>query len=531
MSENILFTNDFIQIILEEELIFIKVLKKDYPIQALNEILLGFPRVSITNFIALQSALVNCLSSAIKIGELKPRLELLVSHDKQLAQGYIRLTLDEFNESNKKQIVGEIIDLAVDKEISYGIDIKKLIDDLKPMEKFDVAKGLDPIPGEDAFIKMYEIKKTEPLLYQDGKVNHYELNLINKIEKGDWLGERIEPKDGMPGTNIFGEEVEAKSGKQEKLKYDKATVDAIFDADQGVTTLIAKRTGAIVYDQDIIGVSNFIEITGNVSYFTGNIDFDGFVDIKKSVEDNFSVRAVNDIQILGDMGIGGVDFIESTQGNIYIRGGIAGKNKARIICHGDLYTKFAADCTIICEGTVNIGYYAMNCNITAKEVILESTASKIIGGSIEAMVKVEVGELGSKTGVPTRVMINGFDRAKIKEEYDLMGLSIERIKEKIEVLNRSLSRFKGEAINVEDQAKYDVIQTEYHIAKNNLTTLYDQRKRYISYLHAKGEGEVKVKRIIYPGTTIRMREEVLHVREVRTIQTSYYLDEREIKQD
>ncbi|PKM95127.1 MAG: DUF342 domain-containing protein [Firmicutes bacterium HGW-Firmicutes-1] len=531
MFENIIFANDFIQIILEEEQIFIKVLKKDYPIQALNEILIEFPRISITNFVALKSALMNCLSSPIKIGELKPKLELLVSSDKMLAQGYIRLTQNEFNECNKKQLVGEIIDLAVNKEISFGIDIQRVIDDLKPMEKFDVAIGTVPIPGEDASVTMYEVKKTEPLLYQDGKVNHYELNLINKIEKGDWLGERIDPKDGVSGTNIFGEEIEATLGRQEKLRYDKATVDAIYDIDKGITTLIAKRTGAVVYDQDAISVSNFIEITGDVSFNTGNIDFDGFVDIKKSVDDNFSVRAINDIQILGDMGVGGVDFIESKQGNIYIRGGIAGKNKARIICRGDLYTKFAADCTIECEGTVNIGYYAMNCNIIAKEVILESAASKIIGGNIEAMVKVEVGELGSKAGVPTRILIHGFNRTKLKEEYDLMGLSIERTKEKIEALKKSLSRFKGEAINVEEQTKYEALEKEYLDAKNSLTTLYDQRKRYISYLHAKGEGEVKVKRIIYPGAVIRMREEVLHIREVRTIQTSYYIDEGQIKED
>ncbi|PKM51312.1 MAG: DUF342 domain-containing protein [Firmicutes bacterium HGW-Firmicutes-7] len=530
MFENILFANDFIQIILEEEQVFIKVLKKDYPIQALNQILIKFPRITITNFIALQSALANCLSSPIKIGELKPKIELLITNDKMLAQGYIRLTQEKFDESDKKQLVGEIIDVAVQKEISYGIDIKKVIDAIKPMEKFDVAKGLAPIPGEDALIKMYEIKKTEPLLYQDGKVNHYELNLINKIEKGEWLGERIEPKEGVPGTNIMGEEVEASRGQQEKLKFDKATVEAIFDQELGVTTLIAKRTGAIIFDQDMIGVSNFIEITGDVSFNTGNVDFDGFVDVKKSVEDNFSVRAVNDIQILGDMGIGGVDFIESKQGNIYIRGGIAGKNKARIICHGDLYTKFAADCTIECEGTVNIGYYAMNCNITAKEVILESTASKIIGGNIEAMVKIEAGELGSKAGIPTRLVINGFNRDQLKEEYDLMGLSIERTKEKIETLKKSLSRFKGDSIKVQDQAKHEVIENEYIEAKSSLTKLYDQRKKYISYLHAKGEGEVKVKRIVYPGTIVKMREEVVHVREIRTLQTSYYIDEGEIKQ-
>jgi len=43
-----------------------------------------------------------------------------------------------------------------------------------------------------------------------------------------------------------------------------------------------------------------------VDFKTGNINFDGFVTIKGTVADGFSVVAVKDVEILGTIGIGSV---------------------------------------------------------------------------------------------------------------------------------------------------------------------------------------------------------------------------------
>lgn len=531
MFDNIVYKNEYVQVIVEDEQVYIQVFKKGYNIQEFNEIIKGFPRISITLFVALKSAIDNGLSSLIKIGELKPKIDVMISSDKLTVYALLRLTEKEYEAANKKQLISEIIDMALSQQVAYGLDLNEIMNHIKPMEKFEIAKGKVPIPGKDAIVKMYEIKKSEPVLYQDGSVNHYELNLINKVDEGEWLGERIEPTEGVSGINVFGEEVVASKGQQEKLKYDRNTVSAKFDEEKGITTLCAKRMGAVVYLNESISVSNYIEITGDVSFNTGNVDFDGFVDVKNTVDDNFTVRALNDIQILGPMGIGGVELIESMEGSIYIRGGIAGKNKAKIICKGDLYTKFAADCTIECEGVVNIGYYAMNCDIKAKEVILESASSKIIGGHVEAMIKVEVGELGSKAGVPTRIVITGFDREQLKKEYDRMGETIDRLKEKSEVLKTHIAKFKGNDLSNEEQFKLEVFENEYFEAKNNISKLMDQRKKYTSHLKAKGEGEVKVKKITYPNVAIKMQDEVIYIREQKSLQTSFYLDGDIIKED
>jgi len=94
--------------------------------------------------------------------------------------------------------------------------------------------------------------------------------------------------------------------------------------------LYALKDGAVHYVDGSIAVYDVLEINGDVDFNTGNIDFNGYVNIKGTVEDNFSVKAEKDIEIGGVYGIGGVKLIESTGGSIYIRGGVAGKTGQKL---------------------------------------------------------------------------------------------------------------------------------------------------------------------------------------------------------
>jgi uncharacterized protein (DUF342 family) len=401
---------------------------------------------------------------------------------------------------------------------------------MKSTDCFCIARGKAPVTGNDAIIKMYELKHVEPELYQDGKVNHYELNLINTVDSGAWLGERIEPTKGIEGISVLGETIIAANGRQEQLKYDPTSVRTVHNEEKDMTFLYAKRAGAVVYLKDRVSVSNYLEIDGDVSFHTGNIDFDGYVDIKNTVDDNFSVYADGDIQVKGDMGIGGVDVIESRNGNIYIRGGIAGKNKAVIRCNGNFFTKFAADCTIECDGIVNIGYYAMNCHISAKEVILEATNSQIIGGYTEATGRILVSELGSRAGVFTKVVLNGFDREQIKKDYELIDSAIEASRNKMDRLKKELTQF-GIGLEESERSVRQEKEDEYIVYKDKVEELLHRKTSYLSFLRAKGEGEVVIKKALYQNVSISIKDDKYISSEEETIATTLFYQDYELKKE
>jgi uncharacterized protein (DUF342 family) len=312
------------------------------------------------------------------------------------------------------------------------------------------------------------------------------------------------------------------------LRYDKKSILAVLSDNKKKTELFAQQIGAVIFENNTISVCNYLEVKGRVSFETGNIDFDGFVEVKDSVEDNFSVVADNDIQVMGKLGVGGVDTIESKDGNIYIRGGIAGKNKAKIICNGDLYTKFAADCTIECQGTVYIGFYAMNCNIKAKEVILDSYNSKIIGGVVEAQIRITAGEIGSRAEIYTKLIINGFIREEMKEQYDQLNILIDRTKERINFLKQQLAVYNVSILDEKQHATYKLIGDDFQKNKKNLQLYYDQRKKHVSYLQTKGEGEITALKNIYPNVHMKIKNESEHITDKQKLSVSYYYQDGEI---
>lgn len=527
MLNNIIYSNEYIELIEYETSYFLKVKKSGFTMQELNDIVSGIPRAKFLKFNTVKVALDN-KGSIVEIGDKKPLIDLFVSKDKLEGNIFINMSEEEFESADINELVAEIISILNENGITYGFNINDIMTNIKPLTKVVVARGDSPTKGEDAIIKLYEMdQQSKPQLSEDGRVNYYDFNLINRVQEGEWVGERIEPKDGMPGKSVYGEIIPADKGDQLELVYDEKTIRENNEGEK--TVLYSKRTGAIMFENNVLTVCNFLEIKGKVSFETGNIDFDGSVNVKESVDDNFTIKANNDIQVLGDMGIGGVDTIESREGNVYIRGGIAGKGKAQIICNGDLYTKFASDCTIECGGSVYIGYYAMNCNITAKEVILDSYNSKIIGGKIKAEVRIVTGQLGNKMDIPTMVEVQGFNRDKVKEEYEIIGVTIDRVKDKIAKLKKITSYVNTNMYSDrEERLKYEKYIEEIEYYTNNLKALNEKRKKCMSYLKVKGEGEIVVSKCMFPRVFIKVKHHEFWNSNMKRLPVTYYTDGKEL---
>ncbi|WP_341877851.1 FapA family protein [Defluviitalea saccharophila] len=529
MKFNVIYSNPYIQLVEKDDGFYIESFKKGYTLEELNQTLIDFPQVKITNFLSLKRAVMNAPQFLIKFGEVRERVEVEISSDH--LKGYVTLYVPEAEliGARRKQTIMEITEALQKKGIVYGIKQDVLLMDLKPKVKILIAEGKLPVDGKNSIIKMYEITEPKPEITEDGTVNHYELNLINKVSKGDWLGERIDATPGEPGKSILGETIPAKPGKQFPLYYDKHSVEEVYDEEKGITTLIAKKTGAVFYRQEVIYVYDCLEIEGSVSFDTGNINFDGFVNIKGSIEDNFSVEAKNDIQVMGVMGVGSVEKIKSRDGCIYIRGGIAGKNKAHLYCKQDLYTKFASECTIECEETVHIGFYAINCNIKAKQVIFESRSSRIIGGNIDAEIKVVANEVGNRSEIPTNINIQGFNRKELKERLDEINKSIQEINDQLIEFKHKIAIYAGsENLSEQQQFEYKKISNQFQEVKETLKHLQSERKKHISYLRTKGEGEISISGQVHGNTTLTLKKITKRITNDIKGPVTYYVMDNEL---
>ncbi len=309
--------------------------------------------------------------------------------------------------------------------------------------------------------------------------------------------------------------------------FDRVSVQDHFE--KGVTTLYSKKNGAVYYKGDSIGVYDYLEIKGDIDFSTGNIDFDGFLSVKGTVEDNFSVAASNDLEILGEYGVGAADNISSHEGNIYIKGGITGKNRAVVRCKKNLYVKFLSDITVECEGSVYVGFYCMNSNIRAKQVIVESPKGRIIGGSIDADIQVVAAEIGNRTESRTLVRVRGFDRNDLKMQLDRGMQRLQELKQNLVKEKQRLQVYSGRTNLTNEQIKaYENLKNEYAHVKELIKDLEYDCKQLNEYLKTPGEGAIIAKTRIYPKVKIDIKnqfEEILNPEPLIT----YYVKDNELR--
>lgn len=523
MENTSVYSSPFIEITKRRDGYYLQSFKKGLNVDGFNKIIGSLPEIQISNFIVIKEALVFAPQEARKFALSKEKIMVEVSGDGLKA--YITLNVNE-SELEGPSIVKEIISKLNEKGVVFGIK-KEAFLNLYSNKPILIAEGLIPQPGLDSVNTVYQLKEIRPELKEDGNVDHYELNLINMVQMGEWLGEKIQATEGTEGRTVLGNALKPMPGKNYPLLYDKKTVKEIVEGNKSI--LYAIKSGAVFFQGDSIGVSNHLEIK-DIGVKTGNVDFEGYLTVKGTVEDNFSVASTKDIEILSEYGVGNVKEIRSHEGSIYIKGGIVGKGKTTVRCKKNLYLKYVADADIICDGSVHVGFYCLNSNITAKEVIVESMKGQIIGGTINAEIKVVAAILGAASEKRTSICVKGFDRNEFKNKLDELTQSSNVLKAELNQYKQKISIFtNSNDIGQARQMECDRLYEKYNDLKISLQENEENKKNMINYLRTKGEGEITILKKAFPNTAIEIKKIQKEIQN-SILRVSYYYNEGTIKE-
>lgn len=509
---SLIYRNDNIIITQTSDGFFLESFKPGMTVDGFFEIINQFPCIQVTSVLAIKKVLTNAPAGPELFAVPKERIKVEISEDKLSAHITLNLTPEELGMDKRKELTMDVMDALKKAGVNYGIMLNALKGDLPAGEPILIARGTPAVDGTDSVIKMYEVNEPKPQVVDDGRVNFYNLNLIHKIKAGDWLGERSDAVPGIPGRNVLGFEIKPTDGVVLPLHYDRESVELVREGNKDV--LYSIKDGAVHYVGENIAVHDVLEVNGNVDFNTGSIDFPGFITVRGSVEENFSIRALKDIEINGEYGIGGVDKIESLDGNIYFRGGIAGKNKAKIICKKNLYVKYLADVDVVCEGNVYVGFYIRNSSIRAKQVIVDSPRGQIVGGKIDADIRVECADIGNWTENRTQIIVRGFNRAVLQNRLEEIVAAVKEKKALLVKLKMLLKRPENKNMGTDDLTIMQ--KTRHHtlrMVQEEIKSLERERLNIANYMRTPGEGAVIVKKRIYPKVKLTIQNVTLEVSE------------------
>lgn len=521
---DLFFENDYLNIFKDVDKVFVEVKSPGFSLMDFNEVMKSYPQIGLNNFMALKSALENPCPDKVEIGYLKPQIDLSISQDKLSASMKLNIPQEEID--SDPNLKSKIISFLNEGGVTYGIKEYILDSTLLSGDEVTIAEGLSPVDGEDATVRYKEKGSKKPTIREDGHADFYEMNLIEHVIAGDWLGEKTFSTEGTPGMTVTGEILPPKPGKDKILTFDRKTVNKVREESKLI--LKAKIDGALSYANGKIGVLNHLHIAGDVGYETGNINFDGYVTIEGTIVDGFKVHATKDISINGNMGIGAVEEIYSSEGSIFIKGGVSGKAKARIYASREVFAKYANACFIEAGESINLGFYALDSVLTSKRIIVNSPKGKIIGGTINAESQVLVSTIGNQMEKKTIINVKGFNRNEIKAKLDEILIRYKYCLNEIEKNSREMKIFEEQMSqnqNLKDHQKYEHILTISDKFLEELSKLEAERKSLMECLESKGEGEISIMQRAYPQTFIEIKNIQKRI-ESMTIGTFYTKDNK-----
>jgi uncharacterized protein len=271
-------------------------------------------------------------------------------------------------------------------------------------EKVELAEGIKPINGKDAYIQYsFETDQTKISLKEgaNGRVNFKELNIIQNVVQNQILAKKIPPEDGVDGKTVTGKILPAKSGSDIPLPVG----NNVHVGDDG-DSILADINGQVIMAGGKINVEPILTVEGDVSLKTGNIIFLGTVIITGNVEDGFSVKAAGNIEVKGTVGKAEID----AEGDIIIYQGINAKSGGKIRAGKSLWSRFIENANVEAGNMVVVTDGIINSHVDAiKSIICQGKRANIMGGRLRAGEEINAKVLGNSTSGTETICEVGFD--------------------------------------------------------------------------------------------------------------------------
>jgi uncharacterized protein (DUF342 family) len=359
------------------------------------------------------------------------------------------------------------------------------------------AQGILPRQGKDASIEYFfaENVQARPTLREDGSVDFFELNTVNHCRIGDLLA-RLTPEDpGEHGIGVDGNKIKPRDVRKLSFKYGPK-----IDLSEDRLTLHAATDGHVTIVDDKVMVSDIL-VVENVGISTGNLDFEGSIQINGNVQTNFRVKATGNIMI------GGVvegAYVEAS-GDIIISRGMNGMGKGSLQAGGSIISKYLEGVTATAGTKIESGAI-MHSTVTAgEEIEVSGKRGLISGGHVSALRKISAKTLGAELGTNTivEVGVNPETKARYHELQREIAARIKTIRDAQPLLENFVKRQASGVTFTEAQKEYminlakDVKRKRLEMGSMNL-----ELRDLQSALDTNAKSEILVSGTVHPGTKI-----------------------------
>ncbi|MEM6393698.1 MAG: FapA family protein [Planctomycetota bacterium] len=303
-----------------------------------------------------------------------------------------------------------------------------------------VAEVVDPVNGEPGRVEwLVRPPAKEEACEEADQSSHYDRSKFITVTAGQTLGKLFRPTEGTPGVDLFGEPIPAKPGKACPCEID---TNSIAVSPSGEMT--SRIDGILSQKTTSAKVSRVLEVSEDVDFSTGNLDFDGDINIRGGVKDCFVIRSGQSVTVQGLVEAATIHAREDLEAV----GGIAGRERAELRVGGDLKARYLDNVQAEVGGTLVLEKEAINSTIITNG--LEGPRAALIGGRTTLVGPGEIDTLGSDAGVSTEVILSSVPRLdgyleQLKQLVDELRREQRRLEKRINELQHKPSLPSEEA--------------------------------------------------------------------------------------
>lgn len=458
----------------------------------------------------------------MKIGELpppevEPEIQVQISRDRMEA------TLQIIKPKNSKPVTHEsILEKIQTTGIVFGINHTALQQAFeRPGHQVIVARGESPVEGTNAFIKHHVDlgAQGKPVELENGKVDFRNLNMFTIVQEGDLLAEKIPATQGISGTDVMGNSVSPKPGKDIVLPVGKNV--QVLDSFK----IVAAIAGQLLIANNKIHVVPVIEIKGDVDLSTGNVEFVGNVVVRGSVQAGFTIKAEGNVEIFGTVSGGTVE-----GKNIIIKMGVQGMGRGHIKAVGDVVAKFIENATVYAGNDVIVSEVVFHSKINAaKKVIVQGKRGLIAGGKVVAGEEIVAKTAGTQMATCTELEV-GINPV-MREEYQLIRKEIKKLEVNLDQAQKALNILKSMDQSSMPADKREMLlkltKAQFHLV-GQIETMRNRMAEIELAFEEMKYGRIRVAESIYPGVKIVVGALIKPIREQLSY-TSFFAEDGDIK--
>lgn len=359
-----------------------------------------------------------------------------------------------------------------------------------------LARSEAPVEAQCARLDLNpEFKPADSERTEDERINYYRQAHIVSIEPGMVVGTLLKPIPGKSGVDLFGKPVAPKQLEGGELEVGRG----LQRSPENKRELVATIAGRLIETHQEVLIDDIVGVEGDVDFSTGSIDVKACVEIKGTVQPNFSVKTTRNLTVGGAIDAAVIDVgLDLT----VLKGIISRCPEGAVVVGGSLTARYLNETEIQVGGNVCVARSSIGSLIDTAGVLRIENGS-LIGGSCYARHGGYLRSISTDAHVATHFEcgLRLEELAAIKadvERVEKNGKLAEQIRARVAPLMAQMKRLTREQREAATEllSKADEFEFERDEAAARLRTA---RADFVD-----AEPELVVSDFAYVGTTLRI---------------------------